>query len=1480
MDNAADQSSVLRAIAISSISSPSFTQTDRQTAYAILDELKRYNGRISLALQWLLSERHVYEGHDITTQTKLLALDLIAGFLQKGYNNLNNENDRLQLRDSILKAARMASSGNESNSNEARVLAKKLAAILQGLVVRDFPQRWPTFIQDVFKPLSAGGLWCDEPSLAASNQQIGVHICLECLKLIAEDCTDSDYNANISTQRRNDVLIGLNEVSREFLPLLFQLLEQYPMLQQAKLTLHNMNTFLLQNNRTIQSLSSDERAQYEEQMRLRQAAGQMIADTLLTLSHFCTSMPIAWMLEGYPDFIAAMMHLFRENDCEIQIRAAECIEELAVRGKLEYAQWIRFLVELPAAIGEANNMASTSHDIDTKMLLVKGQVNNIPDMLAAQVGFHKILSRMLSIILSSHVGHITSNKATMEGKGGDFARLTNFVRLLVEILQHPSGRICSEQVTLWSMLLRDPQISRSGLLPPYAQQILSCYMNQLVKVRWADVEEETHPLYKVLEASFDDEEDYDSWMSDLRSRSSLLFKFIGHVAPAIAAETLNERLKTCLAAHGNGHPLNFLDPNSQQLTQKSDAVIQFEALTQPFETVLAGIPPWTLDDQSTPPKDQENYEAIRSRTRAALAEFSQNLINWAPDYLWLRFRRASLLECLKYYWKYEPSTLLQGVDSLIRYIGLADEWSAPNLAGAGLVGDERMSGETIGLKKKSGVSLVVIAKHVPEHLVPWLTELSNATSSLLASPGLIPMNQMHLYEFLTCVASAVEDPSARAGFIANVLSSPLETLRSAEVQQQISSPEALIAALGIAAVGENPQNATNPEYVRRVTLAYNLSFTALNRLLSVGKRCNEAARKRGSGIGILQAMPGTAPHVFIDEGPVSLQDLAALDPFCPLWPQILPSLIALTNSVLGMWKPEYQAVLLRHQWQRYALAISDDEAYTSKNHDKSSGGVFGEGGTAGSVVSGTDRRDTNLLPKWSGWLNELRNTCFQMFGLLATSRALFAPEVRDMYPALVSAMVDSENLKAMEHRHFSQYLKHIGELLMVSCPSTLYPTHLGPIIGPILEHIRYRLEFTWSPVLTAYSPQGDRLARSTSETATSALTSNECLQAAELASANGTTWYSWWYAHCGLFVGDLDKVTADAAVEKYRVDLGRVFSDVLQSALALKGDWALVLANRAKEEQASKRNDTSTLFTGPKSKIYMDDGKELNADGTPKSEHQSSIDARKLMRINGLCHFLLLENESIAGNLTLTVIQSLGYPDEYTVRRITKICHRILETVAFSPQYTDLLGRQMFSQAIKNIVTEPKWMVGLEWSMINIVRDIYCRLVLGQILLPGGQGAAAQQPNIGQSKDQYEQAKTVDEPLHGGGILQYASQVPRQILADIPGVGASMVEQMEESLRTKRSAKDQKDAVRDILRVASDNVKDMFLSTTGGAESLGAAAGIFGRAGENESLLHTKTKQSAVPALPEKLVTRSQMERKNRATNLEQPEGLSAFHIE
>jgi hypothetical protein len=371
-----------------------------------------------------------------------------------------------------------------------------------------------------------------------------------------------------------------------------------------------------------------------------------------------------------------------------------------------------------------------------------------------------------------------------------------------------------------------------------------------------------------------------------------------------------------------------------------------------------------------------------------------------------------------------------------------------------------------------------------------------------------------------------------------------------------------------------------------------------------------------------------------------------------------------------------------------------------------------------------------------------------------------------------------------------------------------------------------------------------------------------------LAGGGGEDWFTSYYARSGVFVGDLDAVTAEAAVEKFRVEVTRTFSDILQSALALKGDWALTLANLSKEEQASKRNDYSRPMKGPPNQFTEG---LINADGTPRKKNQSAIDARKLARISAMCHFLFLEHEQIAGFLTLTVIQCLEYPDAYTCRRITRICHRCLETAAWHPRYTELLGSRMFSVAVKNIVMEPKWMVGIEWDMINVTRDIYCRLVLGQLIQPGGQGAGLQQPMASENPVIYEQAKSVDRPLQGGGILTSPSDLPRQILASLPGITMQTIQQMDQDLKRKRAAKDQKDFIRDFLRIAADSWSESHPDPTSGTNSLD-------RAKESESLLHSSHRKADVEDIPEKLVTYS-MKSKKKAKKNGQRLGLSAFQL-
>jgi len=417
-----------------------------------------------------------------------------------------------------------------------------------------------------------------------------------------------------------------------------------------------------------------------------------------------------------------------------------------------------------------------------------------------------------------------------------------------------------------------------------------------------------------------------------------------------------------------------------------------------------------------------------------------------------------MLQTVVYIWKYESTTLLQGVDILLSYLCAKDECSNTSLRD-----DMRLSDDVTGLRRRSGLAVVSVGKRVPELLLPWLDELSARSLSILSTEKLFAPNQMHLYEFLSCVANAIDDSAKRSAFVSDVLSGSIGTLESNECTEAFSSVEGLMKALGIYQASGNPSFVNNPTSVKEVSDRFGRMFSAFNQLLSVGKRCSQAAKKRGLP---MQNVSSNAPMSLSldstfalppDEGPLSINELALNNAFVPLWPRLISPLLQALDTVLKLCRPEYQVRFFLDPCQCYMFAISDDEAYLATKRKDACGGVFGPNGTAGSIVSGINRKQKNLLPRWSGWLSELRNGCLQLLGMMAEQRVLYSPEFSPYYPSLVQVLLNQESLRSMEHRHIAQLMKQFIEPMIITCPSPLYHSHVAPLLCPLFDHLNMRI---------------------------------------------------------------------------------------------------------------------------------------------------------------------------------------------------------------------------------------------------------------------------------------------------------------------------------------------------------------------------------------------------------------------------------------
>jgi Exportin 1-like protein len=206
------QEAILRAIYISSsgqwgTTGLLITTTERQQAFQVLQDFSHnFDGRIPLCLDWLqtptlLLPTPTVGPVDVTVAAKLYACEIVAESLKKSQYTKWREEDRLRLRQSVLVAAQYqarlpvadASATTTTTSNNTLTtaslpLANKLASLLAELMVRDFPQRWTTCVSDLFSQL-----WTNHEG----GVQIGNRMCLLILQLVAEDCTDSDFNSKV-----------------------------------------------------------------------------------------------------------------------------------------------------------------------------------------------------------------------------------------------------------------------------------------------------------------------------------------------------------------------------------------------------------------------------------------------------------------------------------------------------------------------------------------------------------------------------------------------------------------------------------------------------------------------------------------------------------------------------------------------------------------------------------------------------------------------------------------------------------------------------------------------------------------------------------------------------------------------------------------------------------------------------------------------------------------------------------------------------------------------------------------------------------------------------------------------------------------------------------------------------------------------------------------------------------------------------------
>ncbi|KAE8980992.1 hypothetical protein PR003_g25370 [Phytophthora rubi] len=206
--------------------------------------------------------------------------------------------------------------------------------------------------------------------------------------------------------------------------------------------------------------------------------------------------------------------------------------------------------------------------------------------------------------------------------------------------------------------------------------------------------------------------------------------------------------------------------------------------------------------------------------------------------------------------------------------------------------------------------------------------------------------------------------------------------------------------------------------------------------------------------------------------------------------------------------------------------------------------------------------------------------------------------------------------------------------------------------------------------------------------------------------------------------------------------------------------------------------------------------------------------------------YILTQSPSLPFAIGAILVQVICWKDTLSCRKAVLLGDKFVNVLHADTKYHALLGRELFSAALQGILREHVGHVkedGLKWEIINLARNIYCRLTLG--LTP------------------VEECKGIDpcnQPLRPASSLCTA---PREILLSLPDVTPGQVEALDTLLREKHSMKTQKNAFKELLEMPILAIRREQALASGSASPL---AGILG---SNTSALIKK-----ILDIPEKLV--------------------------
>eukprot|EP00903_Cladosiphon_okamuranus_P010030 g9512.t1 len=1185
--------------------------------------------------------------------------------------------EKQHLKDAMLQ---VMARGTRDVAQEAQFIKIKVADLVAQLAERDYPNRWEGFLEQMMQAWAAG--------------PIQAELAMMVLARLIEDCHDIDFRSEIDFSRRDPILRGLNDFLPRLMPTLYNFLVQQWM-------------------------------GYKAAVAAAGGAGAgagvgVVEAALLNRALNLLSKILPWaseksMGEEPNDFLPAIAQLSTLRVARTE--SLVCLEAMCSQKPSE-KHFLRLLEHLPEMVQ------------NVKQALAQ---EALP--LSESLEIHQMLSACLEETIIRSVNFIAGDKDFQDRSSRKSEFLSKFLEEVLQLTKMPSKRMAGNLMQAWQALANKPNAKTIPTFVVVVPQLLAAFASHSVTVRFEDDVTDD----PVAAEEFVDEEDYFQFISGFRTQVKVLQTSLGKINPFQTVQYILEQAQSLVQQHAVGR--DHLDAAGFP-TWKTEACRAWSTFAALAKGTIVGLPSWCTGEK--PSKPEETVEGgtaafVSAQCFQMLRTVAELMINWQPNGSILIGHQLTVLESCKMLFVHESGMLQSVFDKLFKLLEEPDpSINLAALAGATVV---TASPEVEAVRQAASKCLVVLGTGVSAVLVVALGGICQRVNAVINNNRPSLAVRTHLLELLVVVSNSVKDDNQRRGFVLDMLKEPMGVWVGEDVTNAVSSPDQLLARLGITPDLPADEAAYAPDAPRtkQAAMAFQNMRAPLTVLLGLGLRVSVGEDK--SFHGDLDAMVRAG-----------MEGLSAANPFALAWSQALPNIVNMMRCIHMLWAPPTRQRLLSHPVARATLAmIPAGESEANRRTNKS--GDY--------EVSPQDLQKLPLVSQWCRMLHDLRTVCYTLLGLACRQGALYlavsADKVQDVVVNGILA-----GFEYIENRHLPGFCSRFIEKYVLFCPPSLVRSHVEPVMSVLVTNIMPRLSAAWSP----QSEGAQRLQRSEPEKFSV-------------------------YADGGAMLSEegLDKDELEELKAKHRLSVTRGLVDLVHVCLSLRGELSLSPSARSGARPAINTDldqwgngggGRGTGRGGGRGRGYSSNssssrggrGKGSGSLNNKAKQAEMVVEGRR-KRSRALLGVLVKGQGNIPPSLVMFAVGLIRHwGDSYSCRKALAIAHCILtEYNIQSTVMKQRLSRDLFSGVVDSLVEGAPQLVGVEWDSVVLVMTLYT--------LFGLSGASS------------GRGRTVDESL-------------RQKLLSLPGVLSKDVSDMEAALRSKSNDnRTMKEAVRDLLRRAT-----------------------------------------------------------------------------